>query len=44
MRRLHLGLVLWLPAEGMQGDELVRLERFLRELTESLQTQGSSLL
>ena len=43
MRRLHLGLVLWLPEETAQGDELVRLERFLRELTESLQTQGSSL-
>ena len=43
MRRLHLGLVLWLPEETAQGDELVRLERFLRELTESLQAQGSSL-
>ena len=43
MRRLHLGLVLWLPEETAQGDELVRLEGFLRELTESLQTQGSSL-
>ena len=43
MRRIHLGLVLWLPEETAQGDELVRLERFLRELTESLQTQGSSL-
>ena len=43
MRRIHLGLFLWLPEETTQGDELVRLERFLRELTESLQTQGSSL-
>jgi hypothetical protein len=43
MRRLHLGLVQWLPEETTHGDELVRLERFLRELTESLQTQGSSL-
>jgi DNA-binding NarL/FixJ family response regulator len=43
MRRIHLGLVLWLPEDTTHGDELVRLERFLRELTESLQAQGSSL-
>ena len=43
MRRIHLGLVLWLPEQTAQGDELVRLEGFLRELTESLQTQGSPL-
>lgn len=43
MRRIHLGVVLWLPEETTPGDELARLERFLRELTESLQAQGSSL-
>ena len=43
MRRIHLGLVLWLPEADGQGDELVRWRGFLRELTESLQTQGSSL-
>ena len=43
MRRIHLGLVLWLPEQTAQDDDLVRLERFLRELTESLQTQGSPL-
>ena len=36
MRRVHLGLVLWLPEETGGGDELAALERFLRELTESL--------
>ncbi len=43
MRRIHLGVVLWLPEETAPGDELARLERFLRELTESLQAQGSPL-
>ena len=43
MRRIHLGVVLWLSEETTPGDELARLERFLRELTESLQAQGSSL-
>jgi hypothetical protein len=43
MRRVHLGLVLWLPEDTGGGDELAALERFLRELTESLATQDSSL-
>jgi DNA-binding PucR family transcriptional regulator len=43
MRKVHLGVVLWLPEETAPGDELARLERFLRELTESLRAQGSSL-
>jgi hypothetical protein len=34
-----LGLVLWLPGNTGQGDEIVGLERFLRELGESLATQ-----
>ena len=43
LRRIHLALVLWLPEDTTEGDELVRLERFLREFAESLQTQGSPL-
>jgi DNA-binding PucR family transcriptional regulator len=36
-------LVLWLPGNTGQGDEIVRPERFLRELGESLATQNSPL-
>ncbi|WP_330256776.1 helix-turn-helix domain-containing protein [Nocardia sp. NBC_00565] len=43
LRRIHLALILWYPADVNVGNELVRLERFLRELTESLPTQGSAL-
>ena len=43
MRRIHLGVVLWSPEETTPGEELARLERFLRDLTESLQAQESSL-
>ncbi len=43
LRRTHLGFVLWLSGETNQGDELIRLEQFLRELGESLATQGSPL-
>ena len=43
MHRMHLAVVLWLPEDSTGGDELVRLERFLRELSESLQAQGSPL-
>jgi hypothetical protein len=46
MLRTHLGAVLWLPPDepdSDQGDELARLERFLRELSESLPSQGSPL-
>jgi hypothetical protein len=43
MRRTHLALILWLPEDSTGSDELVRLERFLREIAESLQTQGSPL-
>ena len=43
MRRIHLGLVLWLPGQTTPGDELGRLEQFLRELAESLRAQVSSL-
>ncbi|NEW46298.1 PucR family transcriptional regulator [Nocardia cyriacigeorgica] len=40
LRRTHLALVLWLPAGG---DELSRLERFVRELAESLDALGAGL-
>jgi hypothetical protein len=43
LRRIHLALVLWYPDDANAGNELVRLERFLREITESLETQGHSL-
>ncbi|MGW4773237.1 PucR family transcriptional regulator [Nocardia sp. NPDC004278] len=42
LRRIHLALILWY-SDDVKGNELVRLERFLRELTESLPTQGSAL-
>jgi hypothetical protein len=42
IRRIHLALVLWLPADD-GGDELDRLERFLRELGESLAAPASPL-
>ena len=35
LRWHHLGLVLWYPDVGAEGDELARLQRFLRELVES---------
>jgi DNA-binding PucR family transcriptional regulator len=39
----HLALVLWFPDHESVGNELIRLERYLRGLTESMVTQGSSL-
>jgi DNA-binding PucR family transcriptional regulator len=35
LRWHHVGLVLWYPDVGAEGDELARLQRFLRELAES---------
>jgi DNA-binding PucR family transcriptional regulator len=35
LRWHHVGLVLWYPDVGADGDELARLQRFLRELAES---------
>jgi len=35
LRWHHVGLVLWYPEVGAEGDELARLQRFLRELAES---------
>ncbi|MEV6334745.1 hypothetical protein AB0M12_08505 [Nocardia vinacea] len=43
LRRIHLALILWYPHDANMGNELVRLERFLRVLAESLPTQGSAL-
>ena len=35
LRWHHLGLVMWYPDTGAEGDELGRLQRYLRELGES---------
>jgi len=35
LRWHHLGLVMWYPEPGAEGDELGRLQRFLRELGEA---------
>ena len=35
LRWHHLGLVMWYPDPGTEGDELARLQRFLRELGEA---------
>jgi DNA-binding PucR family transcriptional regulator len=35
LRWHHVGLVLWYPDVGADGDELARLQRFVRELAES---------
>jgi GGDEF-like domain/PucR C-terminal helix-turn-helix domain len=43
LRWHHLGLVMWYPDVGRQGDELVRLQRFLRELGEVAGADGSPL-
>jgi DNA-binding PucR family transcriptional regulator len=43
MRRIHLGVVLWLSEQAAPSDDLARLERFLREIAESLPAQGNSL-
>jgi DNA-binding PucR family transcriptional regulator len=43
LRRIHLALVLWYPDDGGSGNALGHLERFLRDLTDAMETQGSSL-
>jgi hypothetical protein len=35
LRWHHLGLIMWYPDLGTEGDELARLQRFLRELGEA---------
>jgi DNA-binding PucR family transcriptional regulator len=43
LRWHHLGLVMWYPDIGAEGDELARLQRFLRELGESAGAAASPL-
>ena len=43
LRWHHLGLVLWYPDAGAEGDELARLQRFLRELGESAGAAAAAL-
>ena len=43
LRWHHLGLVIWYPDLGAEGDELARLQRFLRELGEAAAAAGSPL-
>jgi hypothetical protein len=43
LRWHHLGLVMWYPDEGPEGDQLARLQRFLRELAESAGTAAAPL-
>jgi GGDEF-like domain len=43
LSRTHLALVLWFPSDEATGNELGRLERFVRELTESMETLGAPL-
>src|SRR6202161_1903925 len=43
LRWHHLGLVMWYPDSGAEGDQLGRLQRFLRELGESAGAAASPL-
>jgi DNA-binding PucR family transcriptional regulator len=43
LRWHHLGLVMWYPDPGTEGDELARLQRFLRELGEAAAAAASPL-
>ena len=43
LRWHHLGLVMWYPDAGAEGDELARLQRFLRELAEATGADASPL-
>ncbi len=43
LRWHHLGLVMWYPDLGTEGDELARLQRFLRELGEAAAAAASPL-
>jgi DNA-binding PucR family transcriptional regulator len=43
LRWHHLGLVMWYPDAGPEGDQLARLQRFLRELGETAGTAASPL-
>jgi GGDEF-like domain/PucR C-terminal helix-turn-helix domain len=43
LRWYHLALVMWYPDVGAEGDELGRLQRFLRELAQTAQADASPL-
>jgi DNA-binding PucR family transcriptional regulator len=43
LRWHHLGLVMWYPDLGTDGDELARLQRFVRELGETVAAAASPL-
>jgi PucR C-terminal helix-turn-helix domain/GGDEF-like domain len=43
LRWHHLGLVMWYPNPGTEGDELARLQRFLRDLIEATGAAASPL-
>ena len=43
LRWHHLGLVMWYPNPGTEGDELARLQRFVRELGEAAGVAASPL-
>ena len=43
LRWHHVGLVMWYPDPGADGDELARLQRFLRELGEATGADASPL-
>ena len=43
LRWHHLGLIIWYPDLGTEGDDLARLQRFVRELGEAAGADGSPL-
>ena len=43
LRWHHLGLFMWYPDLGTEGDDLARLQRFVRELGEAAGADGSPL-
>jgi DNA-binding PucR family transcriptional regulator len=43
LRWHHLALVMWYPDPGAEGDELARLQKFLRELGEAAGADGNPL-
>jgi len=44
LRWHHLGLIMWYPEQGGAGDELARLQRFLRDLGEAVAADAGPLL
>jgi PucR C-terminal helix-turn-helix domain/GGDEF-like domain len=43
LRWHHLGLVMWYPDLGAEGDELARLQKFVRDLGEAVGAAGTPL-